>query len=327
MNFERHPIAIRHPIEKVKKSRFAMSRCSDFTLLPGTVLTTALPEHSYLPYQYCSETDEYLMVDTPICAFDQPFLYLAQYDCATHVVSVPRKSLENYLPNLGTSGPCTSVLIFSIGRCGSTLLSKLLSKIGYFCFSENDVYTGLFGIENCELRRRVVLETTWMLNEYSGVPSRDIAIKMRAGCNVSFADIHSALPEARYVFVTRKLKPWVESYFGKFDVSNENLAEILKCFVESVGLMKKRGLPFSLLRYEDFTRQPGDLLTVFGRSSADNEAFLLHVPDVLSRDAQEGAGICDLLSGAQLAQRCDDFQKFWNKVRPAADIEYAGLEM
>ena len=327
MAFEHHPMAVKHSIEKEKKSRFAMSRCSDFTLLPGTVLTTALPEHSYLPYQYRAETDEFFMVDTPSWACDEPFLYLAQYERATHVVRVPRESLENYMPYLDTSGPCTSTLIFSIGRCGSTLLSKLLSKIGYFCFSENDVYTGLFGIEDRELRRQVILETTRMLNAYSGFPSRDIVIKMRAGCNVSFADIHSALPEARYVFVTRKLRPWVESYFGKFDVSNENLAEILKCFVESVGLMKKRGLPFSLLRYEDFHKRPEDLLTVFGRNAADNEAFLRQVPGVLSRDAQEGAGICDLLSGAQLAQRCDAFQEFWNSVRPAADIEYVGLEM
>src|SRR5262249_37238936 len=192
-------VATRHPVAKVKQFPFSLSRCSDFTLLPGRSLTSPLPR-SYLPYQYCPEVDEYYMVHTPKSACSAPFLYLAQYQQATGVVRLPRQRLARYLPHVDTSARCTSVLIFSIGRCGSTLLSRLLARLGYFCFSESDIYTGLAGIADANVRRHVILETTSMLLGYSGVACGDVVIKMRAQCNASFADIRAALPIARYVF-------------------------------------------------------------------------------------------------------------------------------
>jgi hypothetical protein len=326
-NADQPLIAMRHPVEKVKKALFAMSRCSDFVLGQGTPAATSLPTQTYLPYQYCPDEDAYYLVQTPRSACDEAFLYLAQYRSATHIVRVPRQRLPDFRPDLDTSDRCRSVLIFSIGRCGSTFLSKILSRIGYFSFSENDVYTGLSDIECDEVRRQVILQTTWMLNRYSGAPSGDVAIKMRAQCNVSFRDIHAALPDAKYVFVTRDLLPWARSYLGKFDISNENLAEILTYFVDSVIMMKERGLSFALLKYEDFQKDPAALLSVFAREATDKEVFLRQVADVLSRDAQEGERIRHQLSSAQLVEKCDAFLKYWHAVRPAADLGQLGLEM
>jgi len=90
-----------------------------------------------------------------------PFLYLAQLQNATHLYSVPIELLEKALLNNSSNGfvfnhQNTSlkseeqvVFLFSTGRCGSTLLCKVLGRIeGVLGLQEPEPFTSLGYLRN-----------------------------------------------------------------------------------------------------------------------------------------------------------------------------------
>src|SRR6185503_4627513 len=93
---------------------------------------------------YCldDENRQALFVQTPagVDLLRAPFYYLAQYQHAQRLIAVPYDTLHRLADELAEPG--NLVLIYSVGRCGSTLISQALKAVdGLLSYSEPDVYT------------------------------------------------------------------------------------------------------------------------------------------------------------------------------------------
>ncbi len=81
-----------------------------------------------------------------------PFAYLTQHRLAQRVAALPLAEFEAAAERLPLPG--RTVLVFSTGRCGSTLLSHALNAVpGVWCLSEPDAYSTLVMQHYHSLRR------------------------------------------------------------------------------------------------------------------------------------------------------------------------------
>ncbi len=96
-----------------------------------------------MPYCFDYERGEFLLVDTPRAALDEPFLYQAQFRLAGTVLRVPLPLMRTLTEGAAGAGDQDPVLVFSIGRCGSTLFSRLGAVSGLVSYSEPDIFSGV----------------------------------------------------------------------------------------------------------------------------------------------------------------------------------------
>ncbi|MFZ0255928.1 MAG: hypothetical protein WAN46_09815, partial [Gammaproteobacteria bacterium] len=98
------------------------------------------------------------------------------------------------------------ILIYSVGRCGSTLLSKMFSKVtGCYSLSEPDIYTQLLGCsvphqESVNLLRAV---TRLLGKPHFPTPSAHLVLKFRGVCIEQAAMMNEAFPESKMIFMYR----------------------------------------------------------------------------------------------------------------------------
>lgn len=159
---------------------------------------------------------------------DAPFLYQRQRRQAAMLADIPFERL----PELGQAEGMTPTFIFSIGRCGSTLLSRMLAAVGEQAVSEPDALTNIALVDNAEQGRQaaeagelIVRSCVEALRRACG-PSP--VIKLRAVCNLAAAAFVRALPNARYVFMFRGREDWVRSYSRAFGDSAAELEALLR---------------------------------------------------------------------------------------------------
>ena len=81
----------------------------------------------------------YTVVPDVAAVFEAAFVYQAQRVNATQILSMPIEALEER-ESFDDPEP---VFVFSVGRCGSTLLSSLLKATGRWSVSEPDIFTQL----------------------------------------------------------------------------------------------------------------------------------------------------------------------------------------
>ena len=74
-----------------------------------------------------------------------PFLYQAQYELASRLVQIPFETLHRLAAEV-VIDPTRLILIYSVGRCGSTLVSHAFNALeGVESISEPDVFTQMLG--------------------------------------------------------------------------------------------------------------------------------------------------------------------------------------
>lgn len=142
-----------------------------------------------------------------------PFYYLAQKQHAGRVYTLPYaefSALAQTLPD-----PEHLILLYSVGRCGSTLLCRALGALGdVTTVSEPDTYTHIAGMRppdgsrDAELTELVRSATRFHAHSTS---ARAVLLKFRSQC-IEMADLlHRAFPNADALFLSRDLEGWVRS--------------------------------------------------------------------------------------------------------------------
>jgi hypothetical protein len=145
-----------------------------------------------------------------------PFLYHAQYDHALNVILVPYEELHVLAAR--TPEPAKQTLIIhSVGRCGSTLLTNMLGAVeNTLSLSEPDVYTQI-----CALRgsfrmppdeAQLLLRSCTKMLRPGASGWTWLTIKFRSEVARIHADLTHALPDARPVFMYRSAYDVVASY-------------------------------------------------------------------------------------------------------------------
>jgi hypothetical protein len=150
------------------------------------------------------------------------FVYAEQKAQARRVLRVPFDALEELAE--GVPPPEHVIFLFSIGRCGSTLVSRALNAVpGVWSLSEPEIYTRLAsnslvspeltGYTDDEVMRLVRAGTRLLFRPPPGWEARVLAVKPRSQASIHAELYHRAMPEASCVFVYREALSWANSFY------------------------------------------------------------------------------------------------------------------
>jgi hypothetical protein len=160
-----------------------------------------------------------VFVETPagLDVLAHPFLYQAQYAHALRLIAVPLETLHALADRL-EDGVRSLVVMFSIGRAGSTLMGRVFSAVpGTVTLGEPDVYTQIAAGRE----RAGDSESAALVRSVTRLLSRDargrtIALKPRSTV-VDLADLfHRVYPSARLLFLHRDAESWSRSMIRAF---------------------------------------------------------------------------------------------------------------
>eukprot|EP00040_Diaphanoeca_grandis_P039756 m.260062 g.260062 ORF g.260062 m.260062 type:complete len:436 (+) comp39110_c0_seq1:97-1404(+) len=167
------------------------------------------------------------------------FLYQEQRQQATKIYAVPYSLFCDVCDELDDSEWESKVyFLHSTGRCGSTLLCKVMGTVSNFVsLSEPDIYSYITlknalnrGEIDEALMKRLTKASSWMLyfafcGKHSANPNAKLCVKLRSQ-NIQIADImKEAMPTSKSVFL----------YRDPFDVTDSFCAAFAKgCVMKSV---------------------------------------------------------------------------------------------
>lgn len=178
-----------------------------------------------------------------------PFYYLYLRQHAQRVLNVP-------IAAGGEGGD--PVFLFSPGRCGSTLLSRVLFEAGIASVSEPDFYTqaaSWFWSRSSNPLAPIYRDAMWMM-------SRDLVaalgavpvVKLRAECSRA-PELFVRNPGAPVIMMFRRFETWSRSTAAAFGASPAKAVQkymaALKCFA-----WLSRHSRCLVIRYEDWLTDP-----------------------------------------------------------------------
>ena len=301
------------------KARLAVASPADFRL--GERTAAGLDEtdlRTFTPYCFDYAADVFLLVDTPRQALDEAFLYQGQFKHASAVLRIDRASMKERCQAIAGGAPLRPVLVFSIGRCGSTLFSKLSGAAGLSSFSEPDIYTGINPHKTDPRTGDVLTCSTVQLAAYAGVPDSRLCLKFRSASSGAMAQFMAALPEARYIFLLRNLRDWSASFIDKFDWGHDQLYRTLAAADRGLGALERAGIPHIVLNYEDFSAHPEIVYRALTGAEAIPKAVQARLQAMSATDSQAGAGIASRHGRLETRARVESFLKHWQETAPPA---------
>lgn len=199
----------------------------DFELGPATTAPAriVLDQPGWTLYGLDHARDLAVFTDLPpgTDLADSPFAYATQHRLARRVLTMPLAELEA-IADLAPPLPRV-ILIFSIGRCGSTLLSHALNTIpGVWCLSEPDAFSTLIlqhynspqrsGFPRDQIIRLIRACTRLQFRPPKGQQATVFAMKFRSHALYQADLYHQALPDASCLFLYRDALGWANSVYS-----------------------------------------------------------------------------------------------------------------
>ena len=204
-----------HPIQIVKPA--------NFTWAPGDEIEPheVLQDPTFSLYCFDRENDTAIFVEcADQAAVDRaPFYYQAQVEHAIGLVSMPLEVFHRVAEEI-PEPPKGLIFIHSVGRCGSTLLSKVLEAIPLVqSLSEPDDLTQMVNLRELDgsldewLRKLIASSTKWRCKPRLGPPADWVAIKTRSEV-LSLADLLGpSFRHSKHFFLYRDAVSWMRSIF------------------------------------------------------------------------------------------------------------------
>lgn len=216
---------------KLRTHHVPIANINDFALVESgpTTIEAVMSNPNLSLYCLDDANRQAVFVETPAEAdvLAAPFLMLAQYEHAERVVTVP----YDHMPRFAEADRAHNlVLIYSMGRCGSTLLSNVFNYVeNVSSLSEPDVYTQIILMREADPSREAELRDllrycTYALCTPLGHKTPESAvIKFRSMCLeiCSVRDMfHEVFPEAKEVFLYRNTEDWAKSMVRAFKMGS-----------------------------------------------------------------------------------------------------------
>jgi hypothetical protein len=208
-----------HPIEGRRRSgTHAVASPGDFALGPGETIEagTVVAEPGWSLYCIDRGRRAAVFVELPpeVDLAAATFVYDTQFQRAGRVALVPLAGLEDLASRV--EAPEHAFFIFSIGRCGSTLVNKALNRVdGVWCLSEPDVFTQLVlergKVGGVDVGRLLTAATRLLFRPPKA--RRVFGIKLRSQSLFQAGILHEAFPAADFVFIYRDGLGWAKSYY------------------------------------------------------------------------------------------------------------------
>ena len=225
-------------------------------------------------------------VDVPYEKFkNEPFMYVSQYKDAEIFATA---SAAQILDELIKEQKFSPSLIFSMGRCGSTLSANLCKAFHLTTYSECEAFRGLAKSPDGTVPAHEVDVVRAVIGSLClHAQGAEVAIKMRSQNNASPQHFTEATPASRIIFMTRAFQPWAASYVNSFNWSAEQIFENLSHSLDALVYFKSVGRLTALVRYEDMVADPlGETERMLG-VPADRQ-IKDRIVDVMMNDSQKG---------------------------------------
>ena len=212
MNAQQYDIQSRSkplPVHVAKSADFALGA-------PRPIEPAQLIAPTWSLYCFDMDMHEAIFVELPEDADlgQATFAYSQQFEQALSVASLP---LETFL-RIGEQLPLpeTVAFLFSTGRCGSTLASRIFGKVpDVYSISEPDCLTNLvfarYKTEQGLMQRLLSAATRFIA--LAGGGARHMVIKPRSELSFMIEAVARALPDARHVFMYRDAVRYTNSLF------------------------------------------------------------------------------------------------------------------
>jgi hypothetical protein len=266
----------------------------DFAFGPGFALGR-FPHRHALPFVFDAEWRTLLLTLhlRPHDLLSAPFLYAAQRERARVIARLPLESLPGlYGPPDAQADP---VLIFSLGRTGSTLLEKLVSLVTSRSISEPDTPTQLsehrVRLAALPAERRTALvyyaiAPFFQLSIPGGESSRCV-VKFRSQVSGIAAEIAATFPRARYVFMLRERRAWARSTFRAFRMPPEKVAGRLRHGLQGLAALRAAGVDLHVLDYDELVADPAEAVSrIMDIDMAGHPALVDRISAVMAQDSQ-----------------------------------------
>jgi hypothetical protein len=255
-------------------------------------------------------------------------MYLHQFRHATHAILLSHK---DYLARTPRERPLVQpIFLLSIGRCGSTLLSKAAHALHVTSISEADI------LSNLSSRRRAgtLAEAQWndlyqaSIAQLSGLGNGGptTLFKYRAQSSTPFhaKRLLRLYPKAKYLLLFRELRPWSLSCANTFDFDKHTLGWLLTSAIETLDLLSNKGADLTTVWYEQFSTNDGSISElILGRPARSGDAT--RMSGVFAQHSQQGTRIADKKKRASVNVRAAEFMEYWDGIRPASLIAKHGL--
>ena len=268
-------ILTEHAVRLRTANVMSFSQPADFVLETGWPVDRVRMFHADVsPYCFDFKNRMLFCVSTPDIA-GATFFYQAQRQMARSVIKIPFDALPE--------PPESPTLIFSIGRCGSTLLYKSFEAAGVRTVSEPDYFTqaALSGLRNEELQSLIGRVT--QLLSYP-------VIKLRSECNYASLLIAGAFRKPNVMFVLRNPGDWAASLhrLSRRTWSPKAIAVLLRAHLAGLDELAQH-YDVRICYYEDFrrltARYVNGLLAWMGSDARLRPAM---ATELARKDAQEG---------------------------------------
>jgi hypothetical protein len=200
-------------------------------------------------YALDPERQQALFVETPPDRdlLAHPFLYQAQAEHATRVIAVPYPLFFDWAERAPRANQV--VVIYSSGRCGSTLLSRLFQEVDVMVsLSEPDVFTqinelvlwGKLTAQDAMPLLAAAVRHYWKAGLKQGASW--LVMKLRSQLNALTETLERAVPEARPLYMYRNADDVIASYLRV--AGKPATVAWLKSWIAAV--MSTRGISWSV---------------------------------------------------------------------------------
>jgi hypothetical protein len=190
-----------------------------------------------------------------------PFYYLHLRQTARRLVSIP---FERLSPTTPSSDP---VFLFSPGRVGSTLISRVLAEAGVASVSEPDFYTQVAKpLWQSPLNpwRKSVADAMWHLSDDLGVAlGAAPVVKLRAEC-AAYPELFLRGPKAKTIVLLRDFESWSRSTAQVFGAGPAKAVGKYLAALRCYQTLRQRS-DCHLMCYEDWVNEPNAAALALGR--------------------------------------------------------------
>jgi hypothetical protein len=217
-----------------RRDPFTVADPADFELREGPEVDPQIVLTNPLISLYCLDhaNRRALFVETApgVDLSQSPFLYQAQYENTLRLIGVPYETLNELTREISLDDR-KIILVYSVGRTGSTLLGASLNAVeGIVGLSEPDVFTQLVALREWDgsndAEISALMESCMKVlckpTEQTPNPAGWV-IKFRSFV-IELGDLlYKHFPDTRNIFLYRHAEPWLNSMLRAFGDAGEDL--------------------------------------------------------------------------------------------------------
>lgn len=261
--------------------------------------------------------------------FGEPFLWRALFERAEQIATVPFGAVDELISVV----PEKPTFIFSISRCGSTLLSALLRACGANVVSEPDVLTQLSLLDRKQLTGTARTTISALIGacvaSLAAQCGANPVLKLRSQCNTLAEELTGLFPCGRFICMLRGRLDWAHSRYRAVGGQPTQMAHICKRGIETYDRLWQFGVNPHLIWYEDVIASPASVLHKLADIGVPVDPGRPDViASIMNRDSQDATPLArSALSDRRLSQsQVHEFEQEWCRIRPAELIAKHSLE-